>query len=166
MAKPGTANIISGARIPMSLGLFLLPCESIAFRSVYLLCGLSDIADGHVARKSGTESELGSRLDSLADAVFVLACFIQLFPQLHFKPYIWLWAALIAAIKALGIALAYSNDKKLSVPHTAANKITGLMLFLFGLFLPLYDLSFAAAPICAVASLAAAQELILCTKHT
>ena len=160
-----TANIISGARIPLSLSLFFLPTEGAAFRTVYALCGLSDIADGCIARKSGTESELGSKLDSIADAVFALTCFIRLFPKLHFRPYIWHWIALIAAVKLLSLALRYAKDKKLSVPHTTANKLTGLMLFVFGLLLPVYDMSFAAVPICAVASLAAVHELMLHTKH-
>lgn len=165
MAKIGTANIISGARIPLSLSLLLLPPEGSAFCTVYALCGLSDIADGYIARKTGTESELGSKLDSIADAVFVLSCFIKLFPKLSFKPYIRLWIALIAAIKVLSLILAYAKDKKLSLPHTAANKITGLMLFVFGLLLPVYDMGFAAIPICTAASIAALQELILHTKH-
>lgn len=165
MTKIGTANIISCARIPLSLSLFLLPPGGIAFQSVYALCGLSDIADGCIARKSGTETELGSRLDSIADAVFALTCFISLFPWLSFKPYIWLWIALIAAVKILSLILSYTKDKKLSVHHTAANKITGLLLFVFGLLLPVYDMSFAAVPICIAASFAAMQELIINTKH-
>ena len=165
MAKIGMANIISGARIPLSLSLFLLPTEGIAFRSIYALCGLSDIADGYIARKSGTETELGSKLDSAADAVFVLTCFIKLFPRLSFKPYVWYWIALIAAMKIFSLILAYTKDKKFSIPHTTANKITGLMLFIFGFLIPVYDASFAAVPICAVATFAALQELIINKNH-
>lgn len=165
MKKAGTANIISGARIPLSLSLFLLP-EGAAFHTVYALCGLSDIADGYVARKSGTESEFGSRLDSLADAVFVLVCLIKFFPKLNFKPYIWLWIVLIAAIKLLSLVLGCIRDGKLSVPHTMANKITGLMLFIYGFVFSFVDMSIAAIPICAAASFAAVQELIIRTKHT
>lgn len=166
MKKAGTANIISGARIPLSLSLFLLPPEGAAFHTVYALCGLSDIADGYVARKSGTESELGSRLDSLADAVFVLVCLIKFFPKLNFKPYIWLWIVLIAAIKLLSLVLGCIRDGKLSVPHTMANKITGLMLFIYGFVFSFVDMSIAALPVCTAATLAAAQELIIRTKHT
>ncbi len=39
--------------------------------------------DGTVARKTGTESEFGSKLDSTADLMFVTVCLLKLLPVLN-----------------------------------------------------------------------------------
>lgn len=165
MKHSETANIISAARIPLSLSLLLMSPTGTAFHTVYTLCGLSDIADGCIARRIGTESEFGAKLDSIADTVFVLVCFIKLLPRCNFKAYIWLWIALIAAVKSASIILGYMREKKLVMPHTTANKVTGLLLFAFGLLLFKFDMNCAAIPVCIAASFAAVQELKLQTKH-
>jgi CDP-diacylglycerol--glycerol-3-phosphate 3-phosphatidyltransferase len=37
------------------------------FLTLYALCGLTDVADGIVARKTNTQSKTGARLDTIAD---------------------------------------------------------------------------------------------------
>ena len=44
---------------------------SIYFNITYIYCGISDMLDGFIARKSKSESEIGDRLDSTADVLFV-----------------------------------------------------------------------------------------------
>ena len=51
-----TANYITTGRIGLALSLFFVPPLTISFYIVYLLCGLSDMADGFIARKTHTES--------------------------------------------------------------------------------------------------------------
>ena len=41
------------------------------FYALYTVAGFSDMIDGAVARKTDTVSELGSKLDAIADIVFV-----------------------------------------------------------------------------------------------
>ena len=57
------ANIITGLRIILSVVLLLCPVFSPTFYSLYLLAGLSDMADGIIARKKNSVSEFGSRFD-------------------------------------------------------------------------------------------------------
>ena len=47
----------------------MLFCQvfSPAFYSFYIVAGVSDMIDGIVARKTGTTSEFGSKLDTVAD---------------------------------------------------------------------------------------------------
>ena len=52
--------------------------------------------DGPVARKTGTTSKFGSRLDTLADIVFVAVCLIKLLPVLDVSFWINIWIAIIA----------------------------------------------------------------------
>ena len=74
------ANIITGIRIVSSVFLLFCPVFSQVFYVLYITAGVSDMADGAVARKTGTVSEFGSRLDTIADIVFVVVCMILRFP--------------------------------------------------------------------------------------
>ena len=65
--KKHLANIITSLRIMGSVVLLLFDASSFPFYMTYLLCGLSDVADGFLARKLHAESTFGSRLDSFAD---------------------------------------------------------------------------------------------------
>ena len=80
------ANIITFMRIVgTAVLLFQKPMSSL-FLAVYTFTGLTDAFDGIVARKTGTASEFGSRLDSVADLLFYGVMLIKLLPVL--------WAAL------------------------------------------------------------------------
>lgn len=65
------ANVITGIRILVRAALLLCPVFSPIFYAMYLIAGLSDMADGIVARKTDSVSEFGSGLDGVADFVFV-----------------------------------------------------------------------------------------------
>ena len=72
------SNIITCVRIVLSAALLFCPPLSPAFYALYLAAGFSDMIDGAVARKTGTVSELGSRLDTVADIVFTAISLIHL----------------------------------------------------------------------------------------
>ena len=65
------ANYISISRIVMSVLLIIIKTFSIPFYIIYLYCGLSDMIDGFFARKYKITSEMGAKIDSIADIVFV-----------------------------------------------------------------------------------------------
>ena len=52
-------NIITLSRIPMAVALPFVQSSPAAFWTLYLLCGLSDVLDGAVARSTGTVAALG-----------------------------------------------------------------------------------------------------------
>ena len=64
-------DAITLARIPMAIALPFVQSSPAVFWTLYLLCGLSDVLDGAVARLTGTVSRLGERLDTLADIILV-----------------------------------------------------------------------------------------------
>ena len=76
--KKHIANIITGSRIVLSLPLLFIPLTSAWFYAFYLLCGLSDIIDGTVARRTKSASEFGARLDTVSDFVFMTRGFDQI----------------------------------------------------------------------------------------
>ena len=114
--------------------------------------------DGAVARKTGTASEFGSRLDTAADIIFVAVCLIKLLPVLHVLVWLYLWIAIIALIKVANIAVGYIRQKEFISVHSMINKVTGGLLFVFPLTLAFIDLRYSAAVVCMVATAAAIQE--------
>ena len=123
------ANYISVSRIIMAITLCFAETFSIAFYAIYIYCGISDIVDGFIARKSKNESKIGAILDSAADMVFVIVAMIKILPALNLSDWIIIWVAFIALIKIVNIACSYVYYKKIALPHTVANKITGFILF-------------------------------------
>lgn len=67
------ANIITALRIVGCALLFVWPPLSLPFLLVYAWCGISDVLDGALARRFALQSDFGSALDSIADALFVFA---------------------------------------------------------------------------------------------
>lgn len=114
--------------------------------------------DGAVARRTGTVSGFGSRLDTIADIVFVAVCLVKLLPVLPVPIWLYIWIAIIAFIKLANIAAGYIRQKQFISVHSMINKVTGGLLFIFPLTLAFIDLRYSAAFVCMVATAAAIQE--------
>ena len=124
-------NIITALRI---LGAAcLLPCNptGTTFWIIYGLCGVSDMVDGYLARRLHAESKTGAVLDSVADICFVVCCAVRLLPVLRLPTWLWIWAGVIVLIKIINQVSALVISKRFCFLHTQANKLTGLLLFLF-----------------------------------
>ena len=152
------ANIITGIRIVLSVALLIFPALSPAFFVLYVAGGLSDMIDGAVARRTGTVSEFGSKLDTIADIVFAAVFLIKLLPALDAPIWLYVWVAVIAIIKFSSITAGYIRQKKLVSVHSVLNKATGLLLFVFPLTLAFMDLRYSAAVVSMAATAAAIQE--------
>ena len=123
-------NILSILRLLGAICLLLSDPAGAAFRVIYGLCGVSDMVDGYLARRLHTESKTGAVLDSVADICFVACCAIRLVPALQIPTWLWIWAGSIVIIKIINQIFALVAHKRLCFPHTLANKLTGLLLFL------------------------------------
>ena len=140
--KKHIANIITGSRIVLSLSLLLIPLTSAWFCVIYLLCGLSDMIDGTVARRTKSASEFGARLDTVSDLVFMTVALIKFVPHLPIPAWLWIWIGVIAMIKIGNVVREFVRTKKLISPHTLLNKITGLLLFLLPATISFIDLTY------------------------
>lgn len=156
--KRQLANILTLCRFPGSIALLFCPVFSPSFYVLYLLCGLTDLVDGTIARATGSASEFGAKLDSAADLLFVAATCFKVLPALQMKRWLWLWIVLIAAIRAANILRNALRRTPIRFLHTTANKVTGFLLFLLPPALPFVDLHRIAPVICAIATVAAVQE--------
>ena len=152
------ANLLTSFRIVFSgVILFLTPLSPF-FITLYIAAGVTDIADGTVARLTDSTSEKGSKLDTIADIVFTAVCMIKLLPVLNVPVWTYCWAAVIALIKAVTIVKGYIRDKKFPAIHSLLNKITGAMLFVIPLTLSFIELRYSTAAVCTLATFAAIQE--------
>lgn len=152
------ANDITIIRILCSIALLFFPAFSLAFYILYITAGVSDMVDGWVARRTHTASKLGAKLDTIADIVFVVVCFVKLLPVMDIPVWLWVWIGIIALIKIINIISGYIIQKRFVSVHSTMNKVTGLLLFVFPLTLSFIDLKYSAAVICIFATFAAIQE--------
>ena len=152
------ADIITGIRILCSIALLFFPVFSTLFYTLYIVAGISDMIDGTVARKTGTVSEFGSKLDTAADFVLAAVCLIKLIPVLGIPSWLFIWIAVVALIKMINIISGYAMYKEFVAVHTAMNKVTGMLLFILPLTLTMIDLKYSGAFVSAVATFAAIQE--------
>ena len=157
-AKAEAANLITATRISCSIALLFCQPLSPSFIVLYLAAGLTDMIDGPVARKTGTVSELGAKLDTTADFVLVAVCLWKLLPMLSVPLWLWLWIGGIALIKAVNLLSGFIIQKRFVAMHTVMNKVTGMLLFVLPLTLPVVALNHSAPLVCAVATFAAVQE--------
>ena len=84
------ANALSVLRIILSVALLAPPALSPAFLVLYAAAGLTDMLDGFVARSTKTETELGAKLDSIADLTLAVICLAKILPTVAAPA--WLWA--------------------------------------------------------------------------
>ena len=157
--KKHIANIITGSRMVLNLPLLFIPLTSAWFYALYLLCGLSDMIDGTVARKTNSASEFGARLDTVSDFVFMSVALIRFVPHLHVPIWLWIWIGIIAMIKLGNAVLGLVRAKKLISPHTVLNKVTGLLLFLLPVTISFVDLTYTLPIVCTIATVAAMHEV-------
>ena len=151
-------NAISALRFLGAVCLLFFGVESYAFWAIYFVCGLSDMADGYLARKLGCVSKTGAMLDSLADLAFVICCCFKLISVLALPKWLWILGGVIVATKIINQISALVMYKKCIFPHTIANKVTGVLLFV-GLPLTVFLKSIVPMVIIAViATFAAVQE--------
>ena len=152
------ANIITVIRILCSITILFCPVFSVAFYSLYITAGLTDMIDGWVARKTNTVSVFGSKLDTIADIIFVIVCLFKLIPVLDIPTWLYIWIGIITLIKVINIVSGYVVQKQFVAVHSVMNKVTGILLFILPLTCSFIELKYSAAVVCAIATFAAIQE--------
>ena len=142
----------------MSIVLLIPETFSTTFNVIYIYCGISDMLDGFIARKSRSESEIGARLDSVADIIFVIVAMLKTLPFLNLTNGIIIWIVIIAFIKVTNVICSYINHKKIVLPHAALNKITGFILFISLFVIVNTNSVIFEIIICSIATFAAVEE--------
>ena len=126
------ANAVTSLRLVGAIAMIFIEPLSAAFYVVYTICGLSDGIDGTIARKMGTSSEFGARLDSVSDIAFYLVMFIKLMPVLWEVMPMWIWylVGVVLVVRLCAYGMAYLKYHMMAAIHTYMNKVTGALVFL------------------------------------
>ena len=121
------ADTITAVRMAASLILLIFPLRSAWFLAVYTLAGLTDALDGWLARKTGTASAFGARLDSIADLLFYGVLLLRLFPVLRqaLPVSVWYVVTAVALVRMVAYAVAAVKYHRFASLHTWLNKLTG-----------------------------------------
>ena len=121
-------NLITTIRIIGSFCLLFVQPLGKAFYIIYSISGLSDALDGYVARKTNSISELGSKLDSIADLCFYIMMILRIFPVLFEKLPIWIWYMVltVAVLRIASYTVSAVKFKQPSLKNHAAQRTDGL----------------------------------------
>jgi len=125
-------NVITFLRIVGAIILIFLKSMSKPFLIVYTVSGLTDGIDGYLARKLNSETDFGSKLDSVADLSFYTVMMIKIFPLLfeRLPVIIWYWVFGILIFRILTYIVNAIKQRQFLSSHTFLNKATGLIIFL------------------------------------
>lgn len=130
--KWNTADTVTSTRIVFSFVLLTLPVSSTEFILIYTLIGMTDVLDGWLARKTGTVSDFGARLDSVADLLFYGILLLRLLPTLWLAlpQAIWYVVGAVLLVRVLAYTTAAVKYHRFASLHTWLNKLTGGAVFL------------------------------------
>ena len=156
-------NIITLFRILGTILLIFSPPLSVMFYIVYTFCGVTDILDGLIARLTHSTSELGAKLDSIADLMFYAIMLIKVLHILIEKlpTAIWFVVALIIVLRLSSYIIAAIKYHRFAAYHTYLNKVTGAILFTVPYFIELPFFTAICKFICLLSGVSTLEELIM-----
>lgn len=127
--KKHLANILSSIRIVAGAFLYLFNSISGGFIAIYVICGITDLLDGPVARKFKSTSALGAALDTVGDIVTYMA-FVKILLIQHMIPsWIVIWMLGVAALHLFAGFVSLAKAKKFYIVHSLFGKIFGGSVF-------------------------------------
>jgi phosphatidylglycerophosphate synthase len=157
-------NILSVSRILFSFLLIFLINTQVWFIFCYLVCGVSDVADGYLARRFNATSKLGSFLDSLSDLVFWVIILYLAITFIQFQTYMIVVMILVCCIRIINIIYTKYKFNSWSIMHTILNKLTGILVYFFlpVCFVVGYVPIWIAVFIFTIAIISAIEEFVIC----
>lgn len=161
--KWNIADTITASRIAGSLCLIFLSPGSLGFFAVYTLTGLTDALDGWLARKTGSASPFGARLDSIADLLFYTVMLIRLMPLLWAALPVQIWYAVagILLLRLSAYCVAAVKYRRFASLHTWLNKLNGGAVFPLPYILAVSSGVAYSWALCALAGAASLEELLI-----
>ena len=100
--------------------------------SIVLVAGLSDMADGFVARRLGVASAAGGQLDAMTDKVFVLCVLITFLSEGRMQPWqvaLLLTRDVVVVVLATYVAVRRQWSGFLQMPARLLGKLTTVAMF-------------------------------------
>ena len=160
-------NSITVFRIIGTASLLFTKPMTFWFYILYTLTGITDVLDGFLARKLKLTSELGAKLDSIADLLFYSVALIMILPVLVVKlpTVIWYFVALVLMFRISAYIIAAFKFHKFASTHSVLNKITGACVFSIPFVLSFKHCVLICWIICFISGLGSFDELIKYIKE-
>jgi cardiolipin synthase (CMP-forming) len=132
---PNALSVLRLLGVPVFLWLLLGPHADVAALVVLALSGISDWADGVLARRLNQESTLGALLDPAVDRLYILATLLGLTLR-HIIPW-WLAAVIVGRDLLLALTLPILRRHGYGPPpvHYLGKAATFCLLYAFPLLL-------------------------------
>lgn len=156
-------NFITAIRMIGTVCFIPLEPFTLPFYIIYTICGVSDIADGIVARLTGAVSEFGAKLDSVADLFFYTTMLVKILPKLRKVLPRWIWIAvgILLFMRAVTYFFVAVKFKRFASIHTYLNKLTGATVFAVPYFLTTRAGVGLCIIICVIAVFAVTEEILI-----
>lgn len=154
-------DMLSGFRIILALFIMFAGYNDVSFYILYVMCGISDVLDGYLARKFNCTHKAGQTIDSIADAVLLIAVVVKLVPRIDINPWLVIWGIVIFMVKMYALSRKNAKWGKGMFIHTYANKITGFALFVTPLLYKLIHINILLLIVCIIATYACIEEIII-----
>ncbi len=161
-------NVITSLRIVGTVWLMFTVPFSRLFYVIYTFCGVTDVLDGWIARRTKSTSEFGAKLDSIADLMFYSVMVIKIFPFLWsvLPIQIWMIVGVILLLRLISYVVVFLKYRRFAAVHTYANKLTGAGVFSIPYLGKWMDTTSVCSVICIIAMFATVEELFIhvCSK--
>lgn len=122
------ADLVTLSRLPIAAAILVVALAdgSPSLLVLMALLGIgivSDVGDGWLARRWGTASERGARLDSAADAILTVAVAVAVVTTSESSAPEWMWWAIgtVAGIRLATAIVTAARFRVASIAHTWGN---------------------------------------------
>ena len=122
---PNALTLLRIALVPLLVAAFYLPYPAAQWTAfaIFIVAGITDFADGHLARAMKSQSHLGAMLDPIADKLIVAAALVMLAAQGTLFGWALIPAIIILAREILVSGLReYLATLQVSVPVSSIAK--------------------------------------------
>lgn len=156
-------NTITILRLIGAIAMLFTKPFSLWFFILYTFCGISDLVDGWLARATNNTSDLGAKLDSIADLSFYAIMAFKTFPTLwkRLPIAIWIGVASIVALRVFTYVFVALKQHTFASLHTYMNKLTGFAVFTIPFYINLSCSTIFATIGCTLSGLATVEELLI-----
>jgi cardiolipin synthase len=123
MTIPNLITILRIILTPIFI-IYLISDNFLSALILFIIAGLSDAADGFIARVFNQKSKLGAFMDPLADKILLVSAFVIL----SAKGLIWSWLAVIVISRdiliMLGVLILFLNNQDFAARPSFWSKMT------------------------------------------
>jgi cardiolipin synthase len=119
-------NLITSLRIILApiFIIYLIRGDFPAALVVFIIAGVSDGADGLIARLFNQKTRLGSYLDPLADKILLVAAFVVLSVRHFVPPWLTVMAISRDVLILLGVLILFLNRMNIAIRPSLLSKTT------------------------------------------